>query len=1105
MRSLAILALASSLAAQTPADSVKLSSIVSGLTLRSIGPALTSGRIADIAVHPTDKSIWYVGTAAGGVWKTTNNGTSFSPIFDGEGSFSIGAVTIDRRNPNVIWVGTGENNVQRVVAYGDGVYKSIDGGKSWTNTGLKESEHIGRIVIDPRNSDVVYVAAQGPLWRKGGDRGLFKTSDGGKTWTKILTVDDWTGANDVQLDPRNPDVLIATTWQRNRRTFGFVAGGPGSGVYRSTDAGKTWTKSQSGFPSEDLGRIGLSMSPANPSVVYAMVDAANDKGGFFRSRDGGASWEKMSPTQMGGNYYNRIFADPKNVDRVYATDVNLQVTDDGGKTFRRVGEKNKHVDNHVVVIDPDDTDHLIVGCDGGVYETFDRGASWRFTANLPVTQYYRVATDNSRPFYRVFGGAQDNFSVGGPSRTRTNNGIRNADWFITSGGDGFGSVVDPVDPNTVYAESQFGGLSRFNLRTGEVVGIQPFDSLGEALRWNWDSPLFVSPHDHNRIYFAANRLFRSDDRGNSWRAVSPDLSREIDRNKLKIMDRVWSVDAVEKNVSTTLFGTIFTIAESPIKEGLLFVGTDDGRVQISEDGGAHWRAIDHFPGVPDTTFVSRVVPSNHDVNTLYVTLNNHWSGDFKPYVVKTTDLGRTWTNISSDLPARGDVWSLAEDYVDRNLLFVGTEFGLFFTNDAGKKWTQLKGGLPTIQVRDVAIQKREGDLVLATFGRGFYVLDDYSPLRMLNEQTIVQAGSPAGAGRGARCGSGACDGPDILFPVRAAPLFVAASPLGLPGRSFQGAGYFMAENPPFGAVFTYYLKDALESRRAQRQRAEAALEKKNADVFYPAWDSLKAEDRAEDPAVIVTVSDATGQVVRRFTAPTGAGINRVAWDLRLQPTDPVNGPPFKPDPDYPFFSPPISPFAPPGTYQVALAKRVDGVFTPLGTPQKFQVVDVDSVPGRVMATIAEQRRVADLERSVLGASALLDETLRRVAFLKRAIDETPSADTSLAIRVRVLEQRLRDARESLGGDPTLARRQEATTLSLEGRIGMVIGNSWGTSLSSLNSAQTTQIDLVRREFGAVLARVTQLVDVDLKNLEDAAERAGVPWTSGRVPRPPAGS
>ncbi|HEU5217210.1 MAG TPA: hypothetical protein VFU23_01025, partial [Gemmatimonadales bacterium] len=552
MRTLSLalaLGAATPLAGQTPpaADSNKFAAVASGLQFRSIGPALTSGRVADIAVDPSDQKIWFVASAAGGVWKTTNAGISFTPVFDGQGSFSIGAVTIDPKTPSVVWVGTGENNAQRVVAYGDGIYKSVDGGKSWNNLGLKDSEHIGRIVIDPRNSDVGYVAAQGPLWRKGGDRGIYKTTDGGKSWTRVLGGDDWTGGNDVQMDPRNPDVLVATLWQRQRRTCCFIAGGPGSGVYRSVDAGKTWNKSQSGFPTEDLGRIGLAMSPANPSVVYAIADAAQGKGGFFRSRDGGASWERMGGYQAGGNYYNRIFADPHNVDRVYAADVTLQVSEDGGKSFHRVGEVLKHVDNHVVWIDPDDTDHLLVGCDGGVYETVDRGRTWRFMANLPITQYYRVATDNSTPFYRVYGGAQDNFSVGGPSRTRNNNGIRNADWFITSGGDGFGSVVDPTDPNTVYAQSQFGVLSRFNLRTGDVMGIQPEDAAtGAGFRWNWDSPLLVSPHSHSRLYFAANRVFRSDDRGDTWRPVSPDLTRQIDRNTLKLMDRVWGPDAVGK-------------------------------------------------------------------------------------------------------------------------------------------------------------------------------------------------------------------------------------------------------------------------------------------------------------------------------------------------------------------------------------------------------------------------------------------------------------------------------------------------------------------------------------------------------------------------------
>ena len=1067
-------------------DSSKFTSgLLAGLKLRSIGPALTSGRISDIAIDPSDKRTWYVGVAAGGVWKSTNGGISFAPIFDGQGSFSIGAVTIDHANPNVIWVGTGENNAQRVVAYGDGIYKSIDGGRSWTNMGLKTSEHIGRIVIDPRNSDVVYVAAHGPLWRKGGDRGLYKTTDGGKTWTKILGVDDYTGVNDVQMDPRNPDILIATTWQRMRRVYAFVAGGPGSGVWRSTDAGKTWTKSQSGFPSVDLGRIGLAISPANPGVVYAIAEAAERKGGFFRSRDGGASWDKMSDYQSGSNYYNEIFADPRDVDRVYAVEPILQVTEDGGKTFHRVGERNKHVDNHSVWIDPDETSHIVVGSDGGVYESFDSGKTYRYVANLPITQYYRVATDESKPFYRVFGGAQDNFSVGGPSRTRNTSGITNSDWFITSGGDGFGSVVDPVDPNTVYAESQFGVLSRFNLRTGDVMGIQPTEEPGTpGPRWGWDSPLFISPFNHHRLYFASNRLFVSNDRGDSWRVISPDLSRLIDRNRLKVMGRVMGIDAVAKNASTTLFGVILTIAESPLKEGVLFAGTDDGKISVSENAGGTWRSIDHVPGVPDTAPVFKILASQHDPNVVYAAFNNHQAGDFKPYVMKSSDLGRTWTSVTGDLPS-GSVYSLAEDHVDRNLLFAGTEWGLFVTRDGGRKWLRLNGGLPTIQVRDLAIQKRENDLVVGTFGRSFYVLDDYSLLRTLTDATLAKD--------------------FVLFPARPAPLYVPSSPLGLPdavGPAFQGAGYYMADNPPYGAVFTYYMKSALKSRRETRQAAEKELAKKGADVFYPPWDSLKAEDREENPGIVVTISDASGRAIRRFNAPSAAGFNRVAWDLRLQAPNPITGPPYVSDPDWPFGDPPAAPYVVPGAYRVSFATRVNGVFTPIGETQSFQVVAIDSAVARPMASLADQQRIADLSRSVLALDQVVRESLNRMTLFKRAIDETPTADQALQQRVRMMTDRLKDAQELLGGDPTLAIRNEPTPPSLLGRLRGAVGNNWGSTLEAPTPSQMAELDLVRSRFGAILAQVKQLIEVDIEALEQSAEQAGVPWTSGRFPKPP---
>ena len=1074
-------------AAAPAADTTKLASLVGSLRFRSIGPALTSGRISDVAVDPTNKKIWYVATAAGGVWKSTNAGLTFTPIFDGESSFSTGAITIDPKNPNVIWVGSGENNAQRVVAYGDGVYKSIDGGRSWKNVGLKESEHIGRILIDPRNSDVVYVASQGPLWSKGGERGLYKTADGGTTWSRVLHVDDWTGVNDVQMDPRNPDVLIATTWQRQRRTCCFVAGGPGSGVHRSTDGGKTWVKSQAGFPSGDLGRIGLAMSPADPDIIYAVADAAQGRGGFFRSSNGGVSWERMSGYQTGGNYYNEIFADPHDVDRVYAVDVILQVTEDGGRNFRRVGEQRKHVDNHSVWIDPDDTEHLIVGGDGGVYETHDRGRSWRFVANLPVTQFYRVTVDDMQPFYRVAGGTQDNFSMLGPSRTRTVNGIRNADWIITQGGDGFGSAFDPSDPNTVYAQAQFGVLSRFNLATGDAIGIQPEDAAdGPGLRWNWDSPLMVSPHSPSRIYFAAERLLRSDDRGNSWRIISPDLSRNIDRGTLKMMDRVQSVDAVGRNVSTTLFGNITTIAESPLQEGLLITGTNDGRVSITEDGGTTWRSIDRFPTVPETTYVTRVTASHHDARTIYATFNNHWTGDYKPYVLKSTDLGRTWTNITGNLPNRGSTWAIAEDPRNRQLLFVGTDFGVFTTVDGGTRWLPLKGGLPTIQVRDIAIQPRANDLVLATFGRGFYVLDDYSPLRTLTQEVIASAAH--------------------LFPARSTYLYSQSAPLGLPGASFQGHGHYAADNPPFGATLTYYLKDELKSRKARRRESDSESAKRNADATIPSWPDLKAEDREEDPAVIVEVSDSAGNRVRRLTGPSSSGLHRVTWDLQHQPMNPVNGPPFQVDPDFPFFSAPAGPFVLPGRYTARLFTRVDGALTPIGAPMTFAVIDADP-PGarrnpRNTTVLATELRNAELERTALGAAAYLNDLAGKLSFLRRAIDESPRADSALVSRVRSLHIRVLDVNERLNGDPTRGRRNESSPTGLLGRLQIALGQTRGATLEAPTAAQLAQIDIVRAALAGILTEIRQLSEGEVRAVEAAAETAGIPWTAGRLPQMP---
>ncbi len=1058
-----------------------LARAVRGLRLRSIGPALISGRISDLAVHPKDKKIWYVAAASGGLWKTTNAGTTFTPLFDSEGSYSIGVVVIDPRNPNVIWVGTGENNAQRSVSYGDGVYKSIDGGRTWQHLGLRESQHIGKILIDPRNSDVVYVAAQGPLFSGGGDRGLFKTEDGGKTWKKILDAGEWGGASDVVMDPRNPDVLIASTWQRARRQWGYIAGGPASGVWRSVDGGASWTRVQRGLPNEELGRIGLAISPANPDVVYAIVEAANRRGGFYRSRDNGVNWERMSDHNTIGLYYAEIFADPKDVDRVYSMDVRMMVTEDGGRTFRPLGERNKHVDNHALWIDPDDTEHLLIGCDGGLYESFDRGQTYIYFPNLPLGQFYRVEVDNSSPFYRVYGGTQDNSTVGGPSRTRTRHGITNHDWFFTQGGDGFQTRVDPTDPDIVYSQSQYGNLARFDLRTGERIDIVPQPEPGEAdLRWHWDSPLIISPHSPTRLYFAAQRIYRSDDRGDSWKPISGDLSRQIDRNRLRIMGRVWSVDAVAKNTSTSPWGSVVALAESPLKEGLIWAGTDDGLIHVTEDGGANWRRIDRIAGVPETTFVSRLTPSQHDGNTVYASFDNHKAGDYRPYIAKSTDLGRTWTLISGNLPERGSVYVVIEDHKDPNLLFAGTEFGLYFTQDGGRTWTRLGSGLPTIQVRDLAIQKREDDLVVATFGRGFYILDDISPLRQLDSGVLAQEA--------------------YLFPVKKAPLYIESNPLGGAGAAWQGARFYTASNPPFGAVFTYYLKEELKTRRERRQEAERQAVRQGRDVFYPPWDSLKAEDREEAPSIILTVSDSEGRIIRRITGPTGAGIHRVAWDLRYPAPNPART--SADDEEDDGFGPPAAgPYVIPGIYRVSLSQRVDGIETPLGVPQSFEVyhLDADRTP-RSAAVLAFQRRTAELQRAVLGANALINETLTRIAALKRAVNETPATTGELASQLRQLENRLREIQEALNGDPTRARRQEPTPPSLASRLNRISSSLWSSTLGEVTQTQRRQYEIAASEFGDILERLRGLLEVDLRRLEEQAESAGVPWTSGRIPR-----
>lgn len=1059
---------------KSPLESIS----ISGLKWRNVGPALTSGRISDFAFNPNNPYEYYVATSAGGVWKTVNSGVTYTPIFDSQGSYSIGCVTIDPNNSNVVWVGTGENNNQRSVAYGDGIYKSSDGGKSWQHMGLKNSEHIGKIIVHPENSDVVYVAAIGPLWSKGGNRGLYKTEDGGKTWASIIEVDEHTGVNDVVMDPRNPNVLYASTLQRRRHVYTYVGGGPGSAMHKSVDGGKTWTKINKGLPNVELGRIGLTISPANPEIIYAIVEAANGKGGFFASTNRGARWEKRSSHVTSGNYYQEIIADPVNQHRVYSMDTWMSVTNDGGRTFDLVGEDTKHVDNHCIWINPKNNNHFVVGCDGGIYETFDGAKTWDFKKNLPVTQFYKVAVDNDYPFYNIYGGTQDNFSLGGPSRVLTNHGIRNSEWFITNGGDGFESQIDPNNPNIVYAQSQYGGLVRFDKKSGESVGIKPKARKGDNdYRFNWDAPLVVSQHVPGRLYFSAEKVFRSDDYGNSWNVISEDLSQQIDRNTLRVYDRVVSIDAVMKNGSTSLYGSIVAFSESPINKDLLAAGTDDGLIHISEDGGKNWRKISSILGAPNQSYVNSVYLSKHDENVVYAAFNHHKFGDFKPYIFKSTNKGKTWTAIQSNLPERGSVYAIEEDHVDNNLLFVGTEFGVFFSPNQGQNWKQLKNGLPTIAVRDIAIQERENDLVLGTFGRGFYVLDDYSVLRSVENSEM--------------------DTKAEIYSIRPALMWEQSSPLGLPGKSFQGDNFYTAENLGPEAIITYYYDSSFKSLKDKRREAEKKLIKENKDTPYPSYSDLKAENEESKPELVFTIKDANGKVVKKVFRPASKGIQRFHWDLRYTPQNAIN---LSRSSFYnPFAGKDEGTLVAPGNYTVEMALLQDAALTILAEPISFEVKALDNVemPAKNREEkVNFQKALAKLQADFGIAQNLMSESQNKLRYIKEAIKKAEQPLGSLTSSVKSIEDQLDELQLAMYGDPVKRRLDIPQPLSPVSRLGS-IGYEQKYSTTTPTQTHRDSYEIVKDEVRVIKSTMERIFNQDIKNLEKQLINAGAPYTPGR--------
>ncbi len=1062
-------------------DKEALSKAASGLKLREIGPALMGGRIADIAVNPDDRSEWYVAVGSGGLWKTTNSGITWKPVFDDQPSYSMGTVTLDPNNPNVVWVGTGENVSGRHVALGDGVYRSNDVGTTWQQMGLAKSEHIGKILVDPRNSDVIFVAAEGPLWSAGGERGLFKSQDGGKTWNLVLEIDKNTGVTDMEFDPSNPDVLYAAAYQRRRQTWSLLAGGPKSGIYKSTDNGETWRQVKTGLPSGDIGKIGLAVTPADSEFVYATIEANDDEKGFYKSTDKGESWKKQNSYISGGtgpHYYQEIEASPENPDLVYQMDVFIHVTRDGGKTFKVLGTgREKHSDNHALWIDPDNEKHMLAGTDGGLYETFDEGATWRHFPNLPISQFYKLGLDNAEPFYNIVGGAQDLGTLIGPSRTMNTEGVRNQDWYVPLGADGYNSSFDPEDPNTVYMEIQQGELHRLDRRSEEVLNIKPQAAPGDAPeRWNWDSPLLISPHNNERLYFGSQRVWHSENKGSSWTPISGDLTTDTNRYELETLDnRVWSSDALYDTGAMSKYATLTSISESPKVEGLLYTGSDDGLIHSSEDGGQNWRKSGVFPKVPARSFINDIEASQHDANTVFAVADAHKFGDFSPYVFMSSDRGRTWKSISGDLPAGTIVWALKQDHIKDNLLFIGTEYGIYFSPNKGTNWIKLDGGVPTIAFRDLELHKRDNDLVGATFGRGFYVLDDYSPLRELSNAVSQKS--------------------NTLFSVRDAWWYVPNVPMQAKGMPGQGTTSFRTENPPFGAVFTYYLDEVPKTSKAQRKDSEKSLREKNLNIPFPGWERLNEEANENEPQVLLLVKDDKGNAIRWINGTAKKGLHRANWDLKLPAPDPIelSEPEFRP----PWAGDAEGPLVAPGKYSVELFVAHNGNLASQGAAQEFTVKPVpNTVEGTDFKAVAEfQQKTSELSRQLSSAGRQLGEAGNRLKHMKAALLETPKANPGLFEQLNVLDKKLSDLRTDLYGDPIRQKFNEATEPSIQSRVGGVAYGNWETRQSPTET-QKRSIEIAETDFGKFKSDLKSYFN-ELESFETALEAAGAPYTPGR--------
>jgi photosystem II stability/assembly factor-like uncharacterized protein len=909
-------------ASPSPMDKFK------SLEFREIGPAIMGGRIDDFAVVESNPSVVYVGVAAGGVWKTTNNGTTWEPIFDKEGVPTVGDLAIAPSDPSIVWVGSGEPNNRQSSSWGDGIYKSTDAGKTWKNMGLADTHHIGRVVIHPKNPDIVYAAALGHLWGPNPERGVYKTTDGGKTWSQVLKISADTGVSDIAMDPESPDTLYAAAYQRRRTPFGYNGGGSESAIYKTTDGGATWKKLTKGLPYEnggETGRIGLDIYRKDPNIVYALVQ--HEKGGIYRSEDKGETWKKMSDTNPRPSYYSQVRIDPNNDLRIWVLGAAMYFSEDGGKTFTTRRVQKIHGDFHALWIDPSNSNHIITGSDGGIHWSYDNGKTWDFLNTIAIGQFYEIGLDNERP-YNICGGLQDNGSWCGPSQTYSRDGIGNEDWTLIHGGDGFYAQIDNVDANVVYTESQDGFLARRNMRTAQERSIKPEVKYGEPhYRFQWNSPIAISAFDHKTVYYAGNYFFKSTDQGDTWTRLGNDLTSAADRNKLQIFGKTPDKKTLSRHDGVEEFPTITTISESPLSANILWAGTDDGNLQVTRDGGKTWKNVAaNVPGVPKGTYVSRVVASKYGEGSAYASFDGHRTDDYSIYIFATSDFGETWKPVHNGIPiSAGTVHVIREHHRNPNLLFAGTEFGLWISWDRGANWTSFKNNFPTVPVDDIELQARENDLVLATHGRSIWIFDDLTPLEKM-DATVAASDF-------------------TFFPPRSAGIY---------RTNFRhwsaGQKMYLAKNPPAGAVLNYFLKADLPPAETKKTEADNAAGKDKDAQKEKDKDQAdeKQEPKKEGKAKII-VKDKDGKVIRELDGPGKAGINRTNWDLRSTA-------PAEPSPEqleaiaagYSFG--PRGPYVEPGEYSITVKA---------GDKESTQKVTVEEDPRlKVNAEDGAARRVA---------------------------------------------------------------------------------------------------------------------------------------------------